>query len=263
MSQELQQGVIVPIITPYRTSEILPLVDHITSGGVPMIFLLGTTGESPWQTLKQKKELIQLTAPYIKKRAQLLIGITGQTLKETMELMELAEEVGAFASVLAARALGPDCAFTIEKLLSAFTGNLLLYNYPDITSGQPIPLEHVFPFASEKRVLGIKDSSGNMDYFNALLTRRSFSFKVYYGPELNLETALKKEIDGFVPGTGNLEPKLACELWEKKENGPWTAWNASKEAILKKSPDYITGLKLLLQERSLISDARRFEMRNA
>lgn len=259
--EALSQGVIVPIVTPYHFSELPILIDHVLKGGVQMIFLLGTTGEAPYLQLKQKKELVKLAASHIGKKAQLLVGITCPTIPDTLELMELANEVGAFASVLAPRVIGPDCAAITEKVLTSSSGPLLLYNNPEISEGQSIPLDEITPFFSEERVLGIKDSSGDFAYFDEFLRKRpSKRFKVYFGPENNLADALKKEIDGFVPGTGNLEPRLACDLWLKKEKGPWTEWNAIKETLKEKVPnDYIASLKLLLQERGLITDARRFD----
>ncbi len=257
----MTQGVIVPIITPYHFSELLPLIDHIVAGGVSMIFLLGTTGEALKLQQGQKKELIVKAAKHLQNRARLLVGITSQNISDTLDLFAFANQAGAAASVIAPRILSKDCAGVIEKILSSTSGNLLLYNYPALSEGKPIPLEQITPFLSEKRVLGIKDSSGDFTYFDALLKMREKShFKVYYGPERNLQEALKRRIDGFVPGSGNVEPKLACALWEKKENGPWEAWQELKAAILRRNPEnYILGLKLLLKERGIITDARLFE----
>jgi hypothetical protein len=53
---------------------------------------------------------------------------------------------------------------------------------------------------------------------------------------------LTRDINGFVPGTGNLEPRLACELWNKKQKGPWDEWNKAKALIVQKSKDNLLAL---------------------
>lgn len=255
---DLASGVIVPLITPYHFSELAPLIDRVLAGGVKAVVLLGTTGEAPWLAHAQKKTLIRQIVPHFAKKAQVLVGITGKTLVETIELAEITEEAGAFASFLAPRILGADCAKTIEAVLNATSGRLLLYNYPALSEGQHLPLEHISTFFHEERILGIKDSSGDTAYFDILLKHRPKRFKVYFGPETDLDQALKKDIDGFVPGTGNLEPQLACTIWQKKDLGPWSEWYAIKSVVQSKHPDFITAFKLILFERGLISDPRRF-----
>lgn len=256
------KGVIVPVITPFHFSEILPLLDHIIAGGVSTIFLLGTTGEASMLNLKQKQQLIKMVASHIGKRAQLIVGITCSNITDTLHMFDVVNEAEAFASVFAPRVLGEHCAASIENLLAHSEGKIILYNFPALSGGHPIPLEDIRPFLSEKRVLGIKDSSGNKSYFDELLKSSApYPFSVYYGSESGLSDALKKNIDGFVPSTGNLEPKLCCEIWEKKENGPWEDWHKVKAAIKNTNPEcYISALKMHLKERNMISNATKLNL---
>lgn len=260
-SSDILKGVIVPLITPYHFDEILPLMDFLIESGVSTLFLLGTTGEAQKLQLNQKKELIKKVASHVALRAKLLVGVTGSTIEETSDLMKMTYDGGAFASVVAPRVLGPECDAVIEKLLNSSQGNLLLYNYPKLSGGHFIPLAHIQSFALETRVLGIKDSSRDLIYFNALIkSRREGRFHVYYGAEAGLESALQKQIDGFVPATANCDPKLALELWQKKENGPWEDWNKLKETIREKNPEnYVAGVKCLLKERGLITNALLYD----
>lgn len=244
--------IIVPIVTPYHFNEITRVIDHIISGGVRTILLLGTTGEFFKLTTAQKKTLIHIASDHIGDRAQLLINITSPTLNDSIELMQIVDQTQALASVVIPLLLGPRC---IEALLAKTTGNLLLYNIPLLTQGKSLPIEEII---SHPRIIGIKDSSGNPAYFDELLKlKKNSSFKVFYGPESHLHQALHKNIDGFVPGTGNIAPQLACALWEKKDKGPWDEWNALKATLKAKNPDnYVVGLKMMLNEIGIISDAR-------
>lgn len=257
--KDLPSGVIVPVITPFKLSEILPVIDNILKGGVTGIFLLGTTGEGLKVSFNQKKSLIKNVADHVKNRAHLLVSITSQTVKESLELMELVHSTSAYASVIAPAVMSPNCAAIVDELLSKGPGNLFLYNYPKISAGRFIPIEHITPYMSESRVIGIKDSSGDMKYFDEILHRKKGHFRVFYGPEDNLLEALKRDINGFVPGTGNIASGLAQELWQKKELGPWEKWNAIKAEMGKKDPqNYIKALKVILMERGLITDPQLF-----
>lgn len=256
---KLTTGVIIPIITPYCFSDLFPLIDHLIVAGISKIFLLGTTGEALQIQHNQKKELIRQAAFYIGGRAQLLVGITSRSLEESIELMHLAHDSGAIASVIAPLVLDANCPHIIEKLLSSSPGNLLLYNYPRLSNGAFIPIEEIAPFFSEERVLGIKDSSGNFPYFDQLLKEKDEQFLVFYGSENHLSEALEKQIDGFVPGSGNIEPHTVCALWEKKQQGPWKQWMQLKEAIKERDEgNYIVGIKRLLKENGWIKDDSLF-----
>lgn len=245
--------VIVPLITPYYLSEIYPLIDHILRGGVTSLFLLGTTGEFQKLNVQRKREIIHRVASYVGQRAKLFVGITGATVKESLSLLKIAEEVHAFASVIAPAVLG-DCTEVLEKIVLASIGKILLYNNPLISRGESIPLECVAEFAREKRVVGIKDSSRDASYFHTLMSYKHSGFSVYYGAETGLKEALQKGIDGFVPSTANYAPHLACQLWQDLDSAPWEAWNAIKGEIRAKNTDnYIAALKLFLKERGLIN----------
>lgn len=261
---ELHRGVIVPIITPYHLSEIFALIDHIKQGGVTTIFLLGTTGEALKVPHLEKIKLIGLVNEYLTKNnddhIQLLVGITSRDMHECIELMKIAHQAGAFASVISPLVVDKDATLVVETLLKNGPGDILLYNYPTISNGQFIPIQAIKTLLSEERIIGIKDSSGNVDYFNSLLTCKEMhpSFKVYFGPEKSLDQMLKQNIDGFVPGTGNICPELACRLWSEKEKGPWKEWDSFKEKIKDKSDNYVIALKMLLKEMGYISNGQLF-----
>ncbi len=252
---QLNSGVIVPIITPHIRSDIFSVIDHIQKNGISMIFLLGTTGEALKIPHEEKKDLIRTVASYIKSDIQLLVGITSRKMNETIELMEIANEVKTFASVISPLVVNNESTVVIKNLLASSAGNLLLYNYPAFSEGRHIPIQDITSFCSESRILGIKDSSGDFSYLDQLLNVKKINkdFKVYFGPEQCLSDALEKNIDGFVPGSGNLEPGLASRIWKEKHNAPWKEWFALKDLIKQKDENYISAIKKILKDRELIS----------
>lgn len=256
----LPQGVIVPIITPSIHLEILNVIDHLRRGGVKTIFLLGTTGEALHINHKDKLQLIRTVADNLPEDMQFLVGVSSPLIDQSIELMQTAVQAGAVASVISPLIVGEDVLQIIHTLLQSSQGPLFLYNFPMLTQGKFIALTDIQTLLKEPRILGIKDSSADLTYFEQLLAFKNQHphFKVYYGPENNLATALKMNIDGFVPGTGNLAPQLAVHLWQEKEKGPWDEWLEIKEKINKTDQNYIHALKKCLKQDGIISDASHF-----
>ena len=76
------KGIIPPMITPLKENGDLDLqglqrlIDHLISGGVHGIFLLGTTGEAPSLSYEIRKELITEACKINNGRVPILVGIT-------------------------------------------------------------------------------------------------------------------------------------------------------------------------------------------
>ena len=230
----LPSGVIVPLVTPRHLTDLCPLLDHVVSGGVAGVFILGTTGETLKLNQKLRIEVIKGTVEYLRNKVPLLVGISGANLAESVELIHVVQEVGGAAGVVVPCLWGGDGTKVIEQLLSSSSANLVLYNNPALTSRNFLPIEIIERFALEERILGIKDSSGDLDYFNALLkVKRHPNFKIYYGREQHLPEVLNENIDGMVSGSANLYPHLASELWGKRGEGVWPQFETLGIAVNK------------------------------
>lgn len=256
MLQKQIKGVIVPLVTPYNLQDLPHLIDRIINGGISNIFILGTTGEALKLKQKQKIEIIEKASIHINQRVNLLIGISSFSLEDTCELMKISHDLKA-TSVIAPLVLG-DPKTIMEALLKKPYGNIILYNNPKITKEKSIRLDDIKPFASEKRVLGIKDSSNDFTYLDELIKIKNDHFKIYFGGE-NLKEAFTRKIDGIVPGDANVDPKLFTLLWKMREKGPWdNLKDLRKEISLENEKNYLQALKSLLKKRNLISSSLLF-----
>jgi 4-hydroxy-tetrahydrodipicolinate synthase len=90
---------------------------------------------------------------------------------------------------------------------------VLLYNIPQCTHA-PLVLETVAALAAEPRVLGVKDSWGDLTYFQSLLDlkRNRPSFRVLQGHEHVALASLLLGADGLIPGLANVAPRLMVDL---------------------------------------------------
>ena len=167
------QGIVPPLVTPLKNSNVLDtdglkrLIEHVIRGGVQGIFILGTTGEISRLSHELKDEMIRATCDIVHERIPVLVGITDTSIHETLRLESIARDSGAEAVVLA-----PPFYYHVEQdeLLDYFTEvadmihlPLFLYNMPARTN-ITIEIDTIINAAKHPRVLGIKDSSGDLIY---------------------------------------------------------------------------------------------------
>lgn len=222
------RGIIPPMITPLHPDFSLDekclriLIEHMISGGIHGLFILGTTGEFPSLSSKVKKRLIELTCQLVNHRIPVLVGITDCSFEESLDLAETAKNAGA--DVLVATNpfymnIGQDeLVYYFSKLADDVDLPLFLYNMPSHT-GTNLDLETVISLSQHPNIAGIKDSSGNLKYFESLCDnlREDADFTVLVGPEEILVETLNMGGHGGVTGGANLFPQLYVKLFEAVE----------------------------------------------
>lgn len=219
------RGIIPPMVTPLRDHDALDveglerLIEHILAGGVHGLFLLGTTGEAASLSHRLREELVERSCRQVAGRVPVLVGITDTSYVESLELARHAAEAGAQAVVLSApyfyASAAPELWGYLRRLVAELPLPAVLYNIP----GRPNPtfdLETLDRALQLPNILGLKDSSGNMLYFNrarALIAQRP-ECALLIGPEELLAEALLLGAHGGVSGGANVNPRLYVELYE-------------------------------------------------
>ena len=245
------------------------LIDHILSGGVHGLFLLGTTGEAPSLSHRLRKEIIQRALDQIKERIPVLVGITDTSFDESINLAEYAAEKGASAVVLAPPYYFPagqlELLEYLEHLVPRLPLPLFLYNMPTHTKLFFEP-ETVKAASEIPGVIGLKDSSANMVYFHQLqqIFKDQNDFRLFIGPEELLGETLLLGGHGGVCGGGNLIPELYVELYEKSIEGDFKKMGILHERIMqisttiysvgKYKSSYLKGLKCSLALMGICDD---------
>ena len=137
------RGIIPPVITPLLDNNTLDvkglekLVEHLISGGVHGLFILGTTGEAPSLSYELRKEFIKRTCELTNKRIPVMVGITDTSFEGSLEIAHYSKEVGADAVVVAPPFYMPisqdELVVYLENLIPKSPLPLLLYNMPSHT----------------------------------------------------------------------------------------------------------------------------------
>ncbi len=213
------QGIIPPMVTPLVGEDQIDvegtkrLVEHMVAGGVHALFLLGTTGEAQSLSYQCRYDFVELVAKQVDGRVPLLVAITDTSFGESLKLAEKAKACGAVGVVAAAPYY---FAPSQQELIEYYTAladqvclPLYLYNMP---SHVKVFLEAktVVELAKHPNIVGLKDSSANMTYFQTLtyLLRNQPDFALYVGPEELTGECVLMGADGGVNGGANIFPEL-------------------------------------------------------
>lgn len=224
-------GIIPPLVTPLRSRDELDepgltrLIEHVIGGGVNGIFLLGTTGEAPSLSYHLRRELISKTCGLVQGRVPVLVGITDTSFVESVNLAQHAAEAGAAALVLSTPYYFPagqtELTGYVQNIVRELPLPLMLYNMPSLTKVW-FELETLEKLSDIQEIVGIKDSGGDLAYFERLMRLRSLrpDWSIMIGPEAMIPEAMQLGGDGGVAGGANVYPQLfvACyQACEKKQ----------------------------------------------
>jgi len=222
------------------------LIEHILAGGVHGLFILGTSGEAPDLSYRLRRELIDRVCRQVNRRVPVLVGITDTSLIEAVNLAGHAADAGADAVVSAPpyyfAAGQPELVRFIKQLTERLPLPLYLYNMPQMTKVQ-LEVETLRQVSHLERIAGLKDSSGNIEYFNALVglkTERP-DWTVLVGPEHLLFDTVLKGGDGGVNGGANISPKLFVELFKALVCRDISSSTRLQEQLLKLGEIYSVG----------------------
>lgn len=218
------KGVVPPMVTPLLDNATLDveglerLIEHILDGRVHGIFLLGTTGEAPDLGYELRHELVKRVCRQVKGRVPVMVGVTDTVFSESLRLAQAAEKAGAAAVVAAPPyyfAPGqPELVEYYTHLANRSPLPLFLYNMPSHTKVMIDPYT-VRMLSDVPNIVGLKDSSANIVYFNTVrhLLRDRPDFSILMGPEEALGEVVLMGGHGGVCGGANLFPKLFVDIY--------------------------------------------------
>lgn len=219
------RGVVPPLVTPLLGSDELDrdglekLVEHVISGGVHGIFILGTTGEAPSLSARLQREMIDRTCKHVAGRVPVLVGATDASPVETRRLAEHAAMAGASAIVLAAPFYFPidqsDLAEYFCGIIPQLPLPVFIYNMPTHTKID-FSADLVSRVMSLPNAVGLKDSSPGAACFHFVrekVQRDRPDFALLIGPEECMASCVAVGAHGGVCGGANVFPKLFVDLY--------------------------------------------------
>jgi 4-hydroxy-tetrahydrodipicolinate synthase len=275
MKENIFKGIIPPMVTPLRDNDTLDvqglerLVEHIIDGGVHGLFILGTTGEAPALSYQLRHEMIKRVCRQAGGRLPILVGITDTAITESLKVALKAADYGADAVVAAP----PYYYKPNQKELTAYFRYLadesslpvFLYNMPSHTKVNFEP-ETVKNLADHPNIIGFKDSSANVIYFQKVvrLVEDHSEFSLLVGPEEILMQTMLSGGHGGVNGGANMFPELYVNIYEAVLDEDFGKMNKLQKRILavsetiytlgNSSASYLQGVKSTLSLMGICND---------
>lgn len=235
------KGIIVAMVTPFDENQKIDfqatkqLVNKLIADGVYGLFILGTNGEFHLLNNQEKVEFAKCVIDETRKRVPVYVGTGGNSTAEVIELSKQMEALGADAlSVITPYFLVPSQEELIchyKAVAAAVKIPIVLYNIPKNT-GINIAIETVAELAKVENIIGIKDSSGNIDniegYINA---SKDQDFAVLSGSDSLILKALKVGAKGAIAATANLLTKNDVAIYENFINNKMEEAEVAQQRI--------------------------------
>lgn len=223
------KGIIPPLVTPLKERDRLDvaalerLIGHVLGGGVHGLFILGTTGEAAALASGVKRELVERVCRLACGRVPVLVGVPDTCVARSIELARFSAQHGAAAIVVSPSFFLPpnqeELLSYVRRLVGQQPLPIILYNLPSLTRTAFEPAT-VATLAEMPKVVGIKDSSGEIDYVSrirAAVPRADFSVMV--GIEGLIARGMALGAVGGVPAGGNVLPRLFVDWYETTARG--------------------------------------------
>lgn len=217
------RGIIPPIVTPMSADEEIDLdglrrlIDYQLGHRVDGIFVLGTTGEFYALDETEKQKVIETAVAHCRGRSPVYAGTGAETTREVVRLTRLAERVGADGvSVITPYFIKPTQSELVDhfrRVAESTSLPVVLYNNPATCGGVSIEPDTVARLAEVPNIVGIKDSSGDLQNTIELVKRVPDSFSVLNGRDTLILAALMFGAKGAIPATGNVAPELTVGIY--------------------------------------------------
>jgi dihydrodipicolinate synthase/N-acetylneuraminate lyase len=163
-------GILTPHVVPLDTAgainepELRRYVDWLIDKGVHGLYPNGSTGEFTRFSVEERRRIIQIVCDQAAGRVPVLAGAAEANVRETIAACEAYHACGARAVAIVSPIyykLSPDSVFAYFREIALHSPiDVTLYNIPMFAS--PIDLPTIRRLAEFDRIVGIKDSSGDL-----------------------------------------------------------------------------------------------------
>src|SRR5271166_6659114 len=229
MSAKLQ-GIFTPNVVPLAEDESIDepelrryvdwLIDHRVHGLYPN----GSTGEFTRFSPEERGRIVKIVCEQCAGRVPVLAGAAEANVRETLQACEVYAGYGARAVAIVSPfyyKLGPEAVYAYFREIARNSPiDVTLYNIPMFAS--PIDVPTIRRLAEFERIIGIKDSSGDMAFMMRMIAavrpvRPDFTFLT--GWEAVLVPMLLIGCDGGTNATSGVAPELTRKLYDLTRGG--------------------------------------------
>lgn len=224
----MKQGIYCPLVTPFSDDGSVnfavfeELVDNATETGLAGLFVGASTGES-WALDKQeKKTLFEVALAKVGGKKAVIAGTGAPSTREAIELSEIAQNAGIeYLCICPPSFVRPDQAEIKQyytDIARSTDSKILLYNVPVLVGNSIDPPTALDLIDSEKNIIGIKDSTGDLTLLNKLIGRLDQEYYVFPGIDTMILPGLLAGSSGAIVASANIVPEILVDLFRSYSN---------------------------------------------
>jgi dihydrodipicolinate synthase/N-acetylneuraminate lyase len=212
------------------------LVEHVLSGAVTGLLALGSTGETASLDETARRAILERVVKAAAGRVPVLCGVAQSHLHAARAEVEAAHRLGADAALVAPPFYYPLDQSTLLAFYRQLAAHsplpILLYNIPQFTKVVAEP-GNVAALAREGTIAGIKDSSRDFEYFEAvcIATRDMPGFRAFTGSDTMLLASMAMGAAGTICGAANVAPAWVVRVYDEYVRGDAAAARHSQDRL--------------------------------
>ena len=222
-------GVMPPITTPFQNGRFA--LDKLKMNfkkwnktGLSGFLVLGSNGEAVYLNEKEKIKVIEVSRESIPASKIMIVGTGMESTRETIQFTNQAAKMGAdYALVVTPSyfkgSMKPQILYDhFIAVAEASQIGILLYNVPQFT-GINLEAELVAKLSIHPNIIGIKDSSGNIDQLSEIVHLSQKGFSVFVGSAPVFFPALCIGAVGGILAVANAAPQECVEIFNLFKKG--------------------------------------------
>lgn len=221
MSTNQFKGTGVALVTPFKSDlsidfeALKQLLDHVSEGDVEYLVVLGTTGEAPTVTAKEKNEVIEFVLANNPKNLPVVYGLGGNSTQWTIDQLELVKDYNLAAILSLSPYYNKPSQMGIQKHYEAIADAspfpVILYNVPARTSSN-VTAETTINLSKHPNIIGTKEASGNLAQCMEIQQNTPDDFILISGDDPLTLPMMSFGCVGAISVIANIQPKTFSDM---------------------------------------------------
>lgn len=217
------KGCCTALITPFTKDnkvnfkEFERIIEEQIAGGIDALLFLGTTGESPTLTEKEKLDIVKFAVKKVNKRVPVLVGAGSNCTAKAVENSIIYEALGVDGLLIVSpyynKATQEGLYLHYKEIAESVDIPIIIYNVPSRT-GVNVNAETVIKLSKIKNIKGLKQASSDFEELQKIVAGTDKDFFVYSGEDGLTYPMLCCGAKGVISVVSNLFPNYMSRLCE-------------------------------------------------
>ena len=234
--------------------------------GLAGFVVAGSTGEAPLLSVEERLALFETVREAAADRI-LIAGTGAESVRETVKLTAAAADLGYHAALVITphyyrgQMLRPESQVGFYRAVADSAPlPILIYDFPQMT-GIDLPLDVVIELAGHPNIIGIKESSAELEKIASLTSNLPAGFQVLVGSSVKFHDCLKLGAIGGILAIANALPAATLRVYDSYQSADIQGSQYAQAQIVEAAgvaPRYgIQGLKYAMDLMDLYGGAAR------